>query len=326
MAGWRPDYLLPHADFETSEWTRAHAFAGRLADQLELDGVTVAAIVHSEHRVARQTGQVYARVLGARGLLRAGVRPVKHAALTPGVTNDQWLRRFGRSIVDVVRITGVPPGCASVVIGHQPQLTDLATEIAGRLPAGVLPIDNSEVACIRIGAEARLVWLLTSKSKDLLVDLRGKVQSKYDVAKFLLGALVVTTGITLGKDLWHVTQLRDRVLVGIALVLALLGVGFTVATLFAYDRLLMPREFWGGDSGDGDPPPWSVKRPPSETAVVLFHEMVHTWTWLFMPAIWTALGASTLFMIAIADHALTARPPGARPGAAAPRHPPWSAQ
>jgi len=51
--------------------------------------------------------------------------------------------------------------------------------------------------------------------------------------------------------------------------------------------------------------PWSVSRPPSQAHVILFYEMVHVWTRLFIPAILSAFLAVALTVAARAHNSLT---------------------
>lgn len=234
---------------------------------------------------------------------------------------------------------------AIILIGHQPQLTMIARALLDKslqgkswkkpwhklrkifpnnsLPANVLPLGNSEIACIELGDNPRLLWLLTEKPNDLLIELKAKIASKYDVAKFFLGALVVGTGLTLGEAIWKLPEPIDKILAGCGAFAALVSLGFTAATLFSYDRLLMPQEFWLGDGNgrkshrwspvrrlrgthmEGKPPRWTVSRPPSQAHLILFYEMVHTWTHFFIPAIVSAFAALGLLVVAMADKSIT---------------------
>jgi len=235
---------------------------------------------------------------------------------------------------------------ATIVISHQPQLTYLARYLLDKslwernlvwkglyklrnlfpnnsLPANVLPLGNSEIACIEMDPRPRLLWLLTEKSSALLVELKTKIASKYDVAKFFLGALVVGTGLTLSDPIWKLPHTIDKVLAGCGAFAALISLGLTAATLFSYDRLLMPQEFWSeadtnsrisplrylghlirGSAGR-KPPRWNVSRPPSQAHTILFYEMVHTWTHLFIPAIVFAFVALGFLIVAMAHHSLS---------------------
>jgi hypothetical protein len=93
-----------------------------------------------------------------------------------------------------------------------------------------------------------------------------------------------------------------------AIIAALVSLAFTAATLFSYDALLMPSTFWSESShptntlprGLRRPPRWGTNRPPSQTHLVLFYEMVHVLTAFFVPAIVSAFVAVGLLVVALA--------------------------
>jgi hypothetical protein len=192
---------------------------------------------------------------------------------------------------------------AYVLVGHQPQITELAKRLA-KLPTGVLPLGAAEAACIRLGRWRRgpLLWLLTSQEKTSKDELRQKIASKYDVAKFFLGALVINGGLLVNAKLWELDAVSDKVIVALGYLCLLAALALAVATLFAYDSLLMPRQFWAG--GGGSAKSWSVSRPPSEATLVLYYEMVHVWTSMFLPAAVLAVSAVLLFLVALAHQNL----------------------
>jgi hypothetical protein len=47
-----------------------------------------------------------------------------------------------------------------------------------------------------------LLWLLTEKSGSLVTELKDKLRSKVDTAKFFLGALAVNAGLLVNTNLW----------------------------------------------------------------------------------------------------------------------------
>jgi hypothetical protein len=53
------------------------------------------------------------------------------------------------------------------------------------------------------------------------------------------------------------------------------------------------------------PPRWTVSRPPSQAHLILFYEMVHTWTHFFVPAILSAFSAVGLVVIAAAHNSVS---------------------
>jgi hypothetical protein len=160
--------------------------------------------------------------------------------------------------------------------------------------------------------------MLTEKPDDLLKDLKDKIKSKYDVAKFFLGAFVVNTGFLFSSAVWSVTDPIALILVLAGFVLALTALALTAATLMSYDALQMPPEFWSDQpagprikSRAPQPKKWSVLRPPSQAHVVLFYEMVHAWNSFFIPALVCAFASTGSLVVAMAySHFTPVRQPG----------------
>jgi hypothetical protein len=328
MVGWREDQP-PDAksDFEEEEgFVLTHALAGRLCDQLLTDKIAIKKIIYSKHRVAQQTASIYKDVLEERDVNERvlgdedafGVEMHESRVLTPGGYCGEAIDqiKIGLKCQVVGGSRGRPASLAYVLIGHQPELTMIARRWLGNaLPLQVLPVEGAEAACLRFDGEPRLLWLITNKSKALMTDLKDKIKSKYDVAKFFLGAFVVNTGLILNTGIWgnlgSSSQFTwiDEALVILAIIAALVSLVFTAATLFSYDGLLMPASLWSERSEPANklpqglrkpPPKWSVSRPPSQAHVIPFYEMVHVWTTFFMPAIVAAFAAVGLLVIALA--------------------------
>ncbi len=312
-----------HADAGAADTTTAPgkkglpktlALAGSLCDQLALMGTAVTQILHSEHRVAAQTAEVYREALQRR--FGAEVSMTSERALTPSVGSAvrgevaQAQEAARRILALLVATSGAEPSQGVLVIGHQPHLTYIAQGLLkpARLPVGVLPLSNSEVACIRLGERPALLWCLTEHTPELATELKAKIASKFDVAKFILGALILNLSLYLASDLWQVTTAGEALLLGGAMVAAFLALGFTIATLFAYDRLNMPKEFWGsGGTPSATPRRWSVSRPPSAYQLILFYEMIHAWNSFFLPAVAAAIASLVLLvaMLAYRHYALS---------------------
>ena len=324
MKDWR-ELSNSAADSSKTGLPLTLALTSALRDELRIRNIKVVNIIYSQHKIARQTAEVFADILEV-------TVQSEDQHLSPETMND-------RAVVQKLEKAAarMAQNAAWVVIGHQPQLTRIARHLLDNsqrefglkrqvlkvynrfwknpLPANTLPLGNSEIACLELGDQARLLWLLTEKSPDLLTELKTKIGSKYEVAKFFLGTLVVGTGITLSEKFWALPDPIDKTLAGLGAFSALVSLGLTAATLFSYDRLQMPREFWGeggADKGallDARPPlptpkPWSVTRPPSQIHVVLFYEMVHIWNRLFIPAICCAFAALGFLMMALAHNGI----------------------
>jgi phosphohistidine phosphatase SixA len=289
MDGWDASCspVAATSKFEGSGYEKAYALAGRLADELDLAHRRVQRIAHSRHLVAVQTAMVFAAVLKRRRLYDGGLEA--RDDLTPP----------GRAISEVAAWAHPSvPTAVTILVGHQPMLTEIANALLdNRLPLKVLPLESAESACIELGPRGRLAWCLTSKSEALLAELTAKIRSKYDVAKFLLGALVVNTGLLLNEKLWQSELLTHKFMTAVATAAALAALALTVGTLFAYDRLLMPSPFWSERFRAGARRGWNVDRPPSQLHLTLFYEMVHVWSRFFTPAMGLALFAVGLFAV-----------------------------
>ena len=252
--------------------------------------------------MARQTARVYRTVLKKRSkregsFFRLRGEHTPKDPRRPSLTPESF--RLKEVIEEIERFRGrekrTTSTAALIVVGHQPQLTQFARELLKRgplrlpsrnaLPGGSLPLGNSEAACIRLGYgwcqwhRPRLLWLLTEKGDGLLTDLKDKIKSKYDVAKFFLGAFVVNIGLFLNAGIWDNINFGERsqlivsLLAAFDIIMALASLGFAAATLFSYDSLLMPASLWsepGGKPSRRDvrkprkPPKWSVLRPPAK--------------------------------------------------------------
>jgi len=312
MSDWNANLERVPPDFNKPGLPRTVAMASRLAE--ELGAVKVAGVWHSGHTVAVQTAQAYQHVLGKHNRLREqanGSCPIQcQRALVPDsgsatLVAQDLERAFAADVA--------PAGSAIVVIGHQPMLTFVARNLTkNRLPGRTLPLAGSEAACLEMNGRggATLLWLLTEKADALLESLKRKIESKYDVAKFFLGAFVINSGFILSSEIWKV---ESPVAVGVVLagfILTLIALALTAATLMSYDRLMMPSEFWTGAFAEGGnrrevrPRKWSVLRPPSQAHVVLFYEMIHIWSAFFLWALGCAFAAVAAFLVALVHNSV----------------------
>jgi hypothetical protein len=275
MENWQGWYARGKSDFDTKGLPLTYEFAGRLCDELESRRIAVRKIFFGEHAVARSTAHVYARVLETRDgsknssrLLPLKLRCCPSVELTPH-QGPSRLETFAARLR--TRDADSSGKVAYIVVGHQPHLTDLARTLLkvgflpGRnsLPGNSLPFGGSEAACIQLGYRSRLrwhrprlLWLLTEEPAPLLDDLKDKIKSKYDVAKFFLGAFVVNTGLLLNASVWgHPQQGQEEsaiasLLMYTAISSALVSLIFTAATLFSYDALMMPKDLWSEPGGE----------------------------------------------------------------------------
>ena len=330
LAGWTTAFSsLADPLQEVSEFSkfgaagleRTIAIAGRLADELCLEKVSIGRIQFSRHVVAEQTARTIFAVLHRREVNANARADAPDPIVEPWNALNPDVEDAGEDVRKEVDAWRTSAAEAWILVGHQPHLTDIADTLTRSTmpipsflrsrskPGATLPIGGSEAACIDVDRK-RVVWMLTEKSDALMQELQDKVKSKYDVAKFFLGAFVVNVGLLLKKELFDKAPAVDVALIGTGVFCALLALGFTAATLFSYDRLLMPAEFWTeGTSNSKRHPRWSsatrtsLLRPPSQAQLVLFYEMLHAWKRFFIPAVTFAFASIALFVISFAHRA-----------------------
>jgi hypothetical protein len=197
-----------------------------------------------------------------------------------------------------------------------------------------IPLARSELACIEVRrphlgeAEPRLRggvlrWVLTPDDRGkTLAELRGKIKSKMDVAKilgglltaaltFLLGSLIDPSKLRLGSPADPVKsapeQLDDpyfRLCLYVAMAFFFTSALLYIATVYAYDRLLMPSRFWADKPGDPKRRPrWLVWRPPSSATWILYQNMIRVWRHLFVPATFAVIIGLGCLALAVVDAA-----------------------
>jgi hypothetical protein len=185
-------------------------------------------------------------------------------------------------------------------VGHQPTLGYIAYKFT-RAP---YPLARSEIMCIAVDDKKRgiLKWVLSPTDNKVVNELRDKIKSKMDVAKLLSGFITVGVGFLL-------TSLVDDQRIGflgpgvwaayVSAALFFVSIGLYIATMYAYDSLLMPSKFWGeAPQNKSNRPKWIVGRPPSSIQWVLYQNMIRIWSHLFTPA--TICVLAGLFLLAFA--------------------------
>jgi phosphohistidine phosphatase SixA len=185
---------------------------------------------------------------------------------------------------------------AVLLVGHQPAIAWLASALLGN---GV-PMAHSEILCLDLKGDGRpaLRWTISSLSEATLQDLYDKIKSKMTLANLLGGFITAGIGLLLGtvSDEKKIAALGvQAAVVFVAAGCLVLAVGLYLLTMFSYDRLLMPSQFWAELPSGTNRPPWIVARPPSGLHWVLYQNMIRVWQWQFMPA--TFLAVSGLFML-----------------------------
>jgi hypothetical protein len=125
-------------------------------------------------------------------------------------------------------------------------------------------------------------------SEAITQELRDKIKSKMDVAKFFAAFIAISISLSSGKLPDWISDTRPICylppVLGIFLIVASLA--FSIATMYAYDRLLMPPEFWEVN--------------PKETLnEILFKEMKSAWINLFRYAVYTFFGGLLCFFTCV---------------------------
>jgi hypothetical protein len=75
-----------------------------------------------------------------------------------------------------------------------------------------------------------------------------------------------------------------------------------LATVYHYDRLLMPTRFWGEAKHPADlarRPRWLVWRPPGSATWVVYQNMLRVWSWFFIPATYLVVLGALLLGVAL---------------------------
>lgn len=105
---------------------------------------------------------------------------------------------------------------------------------------------------------------------DVTLDqLREKLKSKLEVSKFFTGFISVVFGFLLKEKLLSSVPPEICLFAYAAIGFFITSLVFSIATVFAYDRLLMPAAFWQPEIQTGE----------------LFRLMIAAWRFLFVPAV-----------------------------------------
>jgi phosphohistidine phosphatase SixA len=272
--------------------------------------ISIGAIWRAETQEAAKTAEVVTKTLGS--LVKCTPEPIP--ALAPLKFNPY---RNTKTHVDLAKelkelVTSKTNKNAILVIGHQPLLGWIAGELTATpiqkvireafswmisgLGLKSIPIARSELLCVafeenglRRQSRGHLCWVLSPYDEGAINDIKEKIKSKMEIAKLL--SVFITTGLAflLGSivDEAKMRYLGDHIWAfHISAGLFLAGVFLYLATMYAYDRLLMPTRFWE-EAPPEDPekrPKWLVWRPPSSALWVLYQNMMRIWRYLFTGA------------------------------------------
>lgn len=266
------------------------------------EDIRIGETIHGSSPIATETATLLRQRLETGGI---GVGPEvgsadldgRHASpFSPGAEGEQEAaQRFVLGRLSDVRNAGAN---AILVVGHQPALGIIGQNLTG----GPVPLAHGAVACVKGRHDGqrfsggRLRWTIAPSDPQTLDHLRTKIASKMHVAGLLAG-LVGTGLIFVLQDLFTTDRRLDLSL-GLQYLAALalfLAAALNLATVYAYDHLMMPSRFWAEPHGPFASearrgrtirqfPRWLAWRPPSSDALVIYQNMMRVWTWLFVPA------------------------------------------
>jgi hypothetical protein len=162
-----------------------------------------------------------------------------------------------------------------IVYGKSTLFMEADDEGNARQQAKAIGMDVEKVEPVQLANRQPLPQLpttvATSDGETVTEQLREKIKSKMEVGKFFAGFLTFLTGFLLKES--PPVQLWSKV--GIVLLGA--SIGFCIAAVFAYDRLLMPRKYWRDLHADD--------KTEQRFQNALQANMASSWLSLFVPAV-----------------------------------------
>jgi hypothetical protein len=285
----------------------------KLSEQLAVsrggrDAMTVSSLFCSEEPEACESLERILTTLGASGIVDEtgaftndkglDISITKLPELNPSVTLD---REAVEDLTNKLRSATKDGPNTALVVGHQPLLSRLADSLLRpahpwRRPRHApVPLDHAGIVCVGLSDDkpsaSWLIWAISYDDSDAADKVRQKIERKMESAK-LLGALItVGLSVLFGVlfDQAKVDSLGARGwAVQTAGALFLLAAVLYLATMYAYDTLLMPQRFWGERRATKRDHPsrrrWLVERPPSSAAWILYQNMMRIWNTRFTVA------------------------------------------
>jgi hypothetical protein len=229
----------------------------------------------------------------------------------------EMARHITTTVLDKANKSRSNSESAVLIIGHEPILGWISASLTGE----AYPITNSEILCFKLtpqkGAKpksdgdqkteaadgspmtiknpikpwrpcALLEWTISPPNEKILEDLREKIRAKMGVANLLSAFIGAGLGFLAAnmadqnKIHWLSKQRPALIFSTLLLITALI---LYLTTMCSYDTLLIPIRFWGENPARADErPPWIVKRPPSSASWILYQNMIHVWSYQFIPA------------------------------------------
>lgn len=317
--GGKPDTSRPvPGSRQLSEEGRkeTEGVAARLNEQLHEagEGIRIGAVLHAPSPEAKATAQIVGARLGVQvtpaDLLKPAIALGRgEYRRNPGADpNPEALGEVLKTAIlqqaemELAKPPKTPPekptepANAVVVVGHQPLLGWMSSAWV----ENSWPLLHSELACLAVkesGARS-LRWLISPANDPLVAELKEKIKSKMQLAGLLGGFISAGLGFFLSSisDPAKMPKELHLAAFGMGAVLLFLALLLYLATMCAYDSLLMPHPFWNETpAGFKNRPAWLVARPPSSARWILYQNMIRVWSWQFLPA--TYLAMTGLFLI-----------------------------
>ncbi len=128
---------------------------------------------------------------------------------------------------------------------------------------------------------------INQESDSLVKQLQDKIKSKMDVAKFFAGFISLVLGIVPGGI---VNLIADSSIAFTGFLFLLFSLSMSIATLFAYDRLLMPPKLWYKPLSDDY---------YKKDVEILKEDMIHAWNRFFIPSVVALLGGLICLLVTV---------------------------
>jgi phosphohistidine phosphatase SixA len=262
----------------------------RLAEHLSLHKheLEVITVLYGEYKQVRETAGLLQRGMQIEDVWPDDVR--SSSALNPDMF---WRKRSAPD--DVAGLARGPRplprvGRALLLVGHEPQLGTIASELLRWGNPRQLVTPSAAVSCIQLGAlpwrRPRVLWVIEPTDEKTAEQLRVKIASKMDVAKVFGGVVTFALGFVLNllADAKKVAAFTHPLAVDFAAAALAAALVLYVSTLYAYDGLLMPARFWTAAVAKRRRRSPVVERPPSSANLVLQQNMINIWTRQFTGA------------------------------------------
>ncbi|HEX8864892.1 MAG TPA: histidine phosphatase family protein [Lentzea sp.] len=283
----RPDVSERDRGLSEQGREQVEQVARRLAEHLALhqDEIEVSDLVHGDYDQVKQTVMRIRSAMVAEGVPLPG-RQESTAALNP----RSFAAAKGEAPRDVADLRkgmrNATGNQALLVVGHEPQLSQIARALVRRRFGGaVCETPSAGVTCIsRVAGKSapQVHWVIEPSNPEVTELLRKKIASKIDVAKVFGGVVTLLLGFVLNLIVSTRKPGAEPLDLSITLSAAALAAGLVlyVSTLYGLDSLLMPPRFWTSSGRDRRRP----LRPPSSADLVLQQNMIGIWNRRFTPA------------------------------------------